>query len=1114
MKRILLLISITFSFSMQSQCFDCAKNIGGWLSETTLDLKKTTDGIYLATNPASLYKYDFNCNLVWKREINKFNIHIKKLINDNQGNTYLLVNWADAHNAVGPFPALFDGFPMYPGLNLFKLDINGNIIWNRSVGYSSSYEMTDIYIHNNILYIASTFYTDITINNQITLTNTTYTGYYVYHPLLFIATFDFNGNLKEAQKFGTGNDNYTSSEMDKNGNLYFLRYSNKNSNYTHSDIDKIDSSLNIVWSKEISNNKIKNESTYSPTLLHYNPNNDKLYLWGAFSQLAVVLGTIYTDPNMNFNLTQSILSEFNITTGNIERIKQINNSSSISLSGIVGNSKGNTAYLTEKNNDLYVLSSFSGIMNFPNGTISTRLNSEELVLFKVNLNNFESEFILKSSGTNYYSQGMSTDAANPILFNGNDLYLTASFQSSPLIINNTVINNNSGNNDADVMLYKYKLDSPTNSGEIIIENNCFNTPTSFKVNGEFDSILWDFDDPNSTGNNTANINNPQHQYTNKGTYNVTAIVNCGTDSQTLKKEIIITDKPIINSISPLYDCETISGSGISSSFDTSNVNSTLVGTQQNITIEYRNSNGIILPSPLPNPYTNEIADKEIITAKAFYIENPTCYSETNIEFYTLPTPLKPLSTSPQTYCIQQNATLNSIIITGQNIKWYDALTNGGLLSDTTLLQNGITYYASQTINGCESERIPVIINIQNTVAPTGNSTQTFCASQNPTLSTISVTGTIIKWYDNSTLGNILSDTTPLQDGQTYYASQTINGCESTTRLAITVALISTLPANNYDELFCDELNDGTETVNLSSYNSSIISNTSNYNFSYYNSLSGAENEKTSDKITNFSNYKLVLGDNKIYARINSNTPCYAVAELKLTLISKPKITIEDIVPICENSSITINAGAGFDSYLWSNGETTQTITVSNPDDFSVTVTNNYSTISCSSTKNFIVKNSKKPSINSIETKDWTDTENIITVIVKNNGDYEYSIDGINYQDSNVFSGLASGKYTVEVRDKNGCGSAKDEIFLLMYPKFFTPNGDGYNDTWKIKFSDIELGLLIKIYDRYGKLIKTLVTNNDSWNGTYNGSELPSTDYWFVVTRANGQEYKGHFSLKR
>jgi gliding motility-associated-like protein len=83
----------------------------------------------------------------------------------------------------------------------------------------------------------------------------------------------------------------------------------------------------------------------------------------------------------------------------------------------------------------------------------------------------------------------------------------------------------------------------------------------------------------------------------------------------------------------------------------------------------------------------------------------------------------------------------------------------------------------------------------------------------------------------------------------------------------------------------------------------------------------------------------------------------------------------------------------------------------------------------------------------------------------------------------------------------------------MYPKFFTPNGDGYNDTWKIKFSDLETSMIIKIFDRYGKLLKEL-TQNNSWDGTFNGQELPASDYWFAVTRNNGKEYKGHFSLKK
>jgi large repetitive protein len=473
-------------------------------------------------------------------------------------------------------------------------------------------------------------------------------------------------------------------------------------------------------------------------------------------------------------------------------------------------------------------------------------------------------------------------------------------------------------------------------------------------------------------------------------------------------------------------------------------------------------------------------------------------------------PPHPTVSTPQTFCIQENATLNNLIATGQNIKWYDS--SGMFLSNATVLQNNTTYYASQSINGCESQKEPVLVNIQNTAAPSGNPAQSLCTSQNPILSAIAITGTGIKWYDSS--GILLADTTPLQNGATYYATQTVNGCESIGKFAVTISLITTLPASNFEQSFCDDLNDGNEIIDLSSFNANLISIPTNYNFVYYTSLSGAENEITSDAITSFLNYKLNVGTHKIYVRINTNNPCYAIAELKLNLISKPVIPIQDIVPICENNIITIDAGPGFSSYLWSTGETTQSIIVSKPGNFSVIVTTNYATISCSNTKNFIVKNSTVATITKIETKDWTDNDNIITVFVTGQGDYEYTIDGKNYQDSNQFLALHSGEYAVTVKDKNGCGMDTEEVYLLMYPKFFTPNGDGYNDTWKIKFSDLETGLTVKIVDRFGKFIKELPTNTDAWDGTYNGYQLPATDYWFIVTRTNGKEYKGHFSLKR
>jgi gliding motility-associated-like protein len=471
----------------------------------------------------------------------------------------------------------------------------------------------------------------------------------------------------------------------------------------------------------------------------------------------------------------------------------------------------------------------------------------------------------------------------------------------------------------------------------------------------------------------------------------------------------------------------------------------------------------------------------------------------------------PSATSPQNFCIQQNVTLNEISITGQNIKWYDTLTNGTLLSNTTSLQNGTNYYASQTINGCESDRTPVLINIQNTPAPTGDTNQSFCSTQNATLNNIEITGTNIKWYDNS--NTELPNTTLISDNATYYATQTSNGCESINKISVNTFLINTLNATNYTVEFCDEANDGKETLDLSAYNQNLIANPTGNSFSYYNYLTTAENQIANDRISTINNYVLPTGSRALFVRIDSQNGCHQVVELNLKLYSKPKILIDDIMPICEGSSITINAGSGFDTYLWSTGATTSSIIVTNSGNYSVTVTNNYSTISCSSTKNFEVRKSNIATFTSIDTQDWTDNQNTITVYVTGAGDFEYSTDGIHFQDSNQFWNLISGQYTIYVRDKNGCGTVTDEVYLLMYPKFFTPNGDGFNDTWKIKFSDVEEDLTLKIFDRYGKFI-TELKNNSGWNGTFNGQELPATDYWFVVTRANGKEYRGHFSLKR
>ncbi len=141
----------------------------------------------------------------------------------------------------------------------------------------------------------------------------------------------------------------------------------------------------------------------------------------------------------------------------------------------------------------------------------------------------------------------------------------------------------------------------------------------------------------------------------------------------------------------------------------------------------------------------------------------------------------PTASASQSFC--DSATVANLTATGTNIKWYDAATNGNLLTGTTALVSGNKYYASQTINSTESRRTEVTANINITSAPNASTTQYFCNFD--TVANLMVTGTSIKWYDAATNGNLLIGSTALVLGNIYYASQTLNSCESI-RTAVTV----------------------------------------------------------------------------------------------------------------------------------------------------------------------------------------------------------------------------------------------------------------------------------------------------------------------------------------
>jgi len=481
-------------------------------------------------------------------------------------------------------------------------------------------------------------------------------------------------------------------------------------------------------------------------------------------------------------------------------------------------------------------------------------------------------------------------------------------------------------------------------------------------------------------------------------------------------------------------------------------------------------------------------------------------------------------------CVDEVLPLNATTPNATGYKWYK--------DDALQAENSAIYNAESageytvTVEfglGCTSTGQ---IRIEESIPPpAGDYTLLQCDENNDGVSVFNLdlayntitnndTSLYVFYYDSPTNAatdtNRINNTTAFQNtvaNQVIYAKVlTPYSCYSIS----TLQLLTSANALNPPTVLgvCDEdgTDDGIAVFDLTQRTNEILQDLpSGLDLRYYiskaDALSALNNIATPQSFTNTTPFNEI-----VYARIFNGSDCYSIAPLHLEVYSFGNTVNDENVIICPDSKVMLDAGDGFTSYTWNTNpiQKTRAITIDEPGMYIVTVINNHN---CEASKTFTVSASGPVAEAIVVVDDFNGGAlNRASIEVTGIGDYEFSLDGINYQDSPVFTGLASGKYTAYINDKNGCGRYTKTFYVLDYLKFFTPNNDGSNDKWYIPYLVFIPDAEVFIYDRYGKLI-TGFTGSGSWDGTFKGKPLPATDYWFVI-QLEGRTIKGHFSMLR
>ena len=477
-----------------------------------------------------------------------------------------------------------------------------------------------------------------------------------------------------------------------------------------------------------------------------------------------------------------------------------------------------------------------------------------------------------------------------------------------------------------------------------------------------------------------------------------------------------------------------------------------------------------------------------------------------------------------------------------DVWWFESETSttpihSGLSYDVNI-NTSTSFWLAPIVQGCtaNSTRTPFTITI-NPIPNVSSITITQCedsvmdgisnfnlSDYNDSIVVSGLTNIQVEFFESIDLTNLINaeNYTNISNNQTVYAlvTNTITNCNNTAEVILSV---NTAIANTATLNVCDDYEEsGIVNFDLTLAESQILNGESSdiTILGYYDSYNNAllQINELNNNYTNTEPY-----NQTIFARLEQNGSCYSIADINLVVEHIPALLEDETVYYCLNSfpeTISLYGGIVDDvpnnyAYLWSTGETTISIDVNEIGTYEVFVTK---PLGCTNKRAITVLQSSTANVETVDIIDLSEN-NRISIVVSGDGEYLYALDDENgiYQESSTFNDVPAGIHAVYVKDiKANCGIILEYISVLGFPKFFTPNGDTNNDTWQIKgfASAIDIPVVVNIFNQYGKLMATLNSQTQSWDGTHNGQLMPTDDYWFIAELNDGRMHKGHFTLKR